>query len=307
VSVLPKITLVCLLSSPHSGSTILGASLAAHPDVVYAGELFEIPAPAWTPGRPCACGRPAPECPFWKGVRHRVELVGPLDRFDRGEREYDRWLALPRWWLGHRRLSGTTLQYTAYLEALVRGIATESGRHIVIDTSKILSRALAYDRLNSPEFEVRFVHLVRDGRDVLASRHDRRTRSASSPELLDARFDALRFSALWTGANFLIVALLKRRRGRYMRLRYEDFVRDPEESLNQLGSFLHLDLTEVGRHVAAGDPIPIGHIVAGNRLRSAGVVVLRRTAAPSVSRLAPKDQRTFRWVAGSAAHLFGYR
>ncbi|EQD27739.1 sulfotransferase domain-containing protein, partial [mine drainage metagenome] len=111
VTVPTKVTLVCLLSSPHSGSTILGATLAAHPEVVYAGELFEIPVPAWTPGRPCACGRSAPECPFWSAVRPRVEAGGSLDRFAAEEHRFDRWPALPRWWLGHRRPSRSVLSY----------------------------------------------------------------------------------------------------------------------------------------------------------------------------------------------------
>jgi hypothetical protein len=307
VSVPPKITLLCLLSSPHSGSTILGATLAAHPDVVYAGELFEIPTPAWIPGRPCACGLSSLECPFWSGVRRHVEGVGPLPRFAEDEARYGRWSTLLRWWLGGQWPSRRVDEYTSYLDAMVRGIAAESGRRIVIDSSKVLSRALAYERLQSDDFDVRFIHLVRDGQEVLASRSERRTRTAGPAEVVDRRLDAIQFSGRWIGANLLIAALLGRRKGRYLRLRYEDFLADPEAALDRVGPFLGVELSAVGQEVAAGRPIPVGHIVAGNRLRQDGAIVVRRTPSSNGQKLRPGERRTFSWIAGPAAHIFGYR
>ncbi|EQD67451.1 sulfotransferase domain-containing protein, partial [mine drainage metagenome] len=247
------------------------------------------------------------ECPFWSAVRPRVEAGGSLDRFAAEEHRFDRWPALPRWWLGHRRPSRSVLSYTAHLEALVRGIAAESGRRVVIDSSKVLSRALAYDRLHAETFDVRFIHLVRDGRDVLASRTHRRARTAVDPAAVDPRLDAIRYSALWTAANLLIVALLGRKPGRYLRLRYEDFVRDPATALNRIGAFLALDYAPVARRAEAREPIAIGHIVAGNRMRRDGVVALRRTADSPRDRLRPSERRTYAWIAGSVARVFGYR
>jgi hypothetical protein len=300
------VTVVCLLSSPHSGSTVLGTVLASDPSVQFAGELFEIPIPAWWPGRPCACGLAAPQCEFWERVVRRVEAEGPLADLARREARYGRWRALPGWWIRGRRVAPEAKAYARQLEGVIRAISAESGRPIVIDSSKIVARAMALDLRDSSEFRVRFVHLVRNGQDVLRSRRERRKRVESPETYRPRRWDNLRYPFRWLLANWLIARSFARRRERYLALRYEEFLQNPAATLERLGRFLDLDLSDVARRIESSEPFPAGHVIAGNRLRSAGSVVVQRSAAPTRGSPAPSEPASRR-LAAWVARLFGYR
>lgn len=80
--------------------------------------------------------------------------------------------------------------------------------------------------------EARFVHLIRDGRDVALSRLARGM-GAGKPigdvaDLWKRRIENARKQA-------------KRLRGRYVEVRYEDLVRDPEASLRRICELIELD------------------------------------------------------------------
>jgi hypothetical protein len=80
--------------------------------------------------------------------------------------------------------------------------------------------------------EARFVHLIRDGRDVALSRR-RRGMGAGKP-IADA-------ANRWRRRIELARNQAKRLRGRYLELRYEDLVADPESALRRA-----CDLVELG-------------------------------------------------------------
>ena len=89
-------------------------------------------------------------------------------------------------------------------------------------------------------------------------------------------------------------------------IRYEDFLADPARVLDVVGRVLGADLTELGKRVAAGEPLTSGHKVAGNRLRMQGSIRLRPDTEWR-GRLAPRDRATVRAVAGPLMWRYGYR
>jgi hypothetical protein len=80
--------------------------------------------------------------------------------------------------------------------------------------------------------EARFVHLIRDGRDVALSRR-RRGMGAGKPMADTARRWRRRIEDARRDA--------KRLRGRYLELRYEDLVADPEPGLRRICELVELD------------------------------------------------------------------
>jgi hypothetical protein len=299
-----RVTILYVVSSPHSGSTVLSTILGSHPEVFFAGELYEIPEPAWIPGVTCACGQPAADCPFWRPVRERFEQSADVEALHRDEGTYRNWKSLPGVLLGRTRAGGEFPQYATRLEALVRSIANQSGKRIVVDTSKGATRGWAYLEAQSPTLDVKVLHVVRDGRGVVLSRKNREARVEKTGGYKPHA--ALRYSLLWMGANLSYVLLFGLRRDRYLRLRLEDITRDPDRAFDRIGKFLGIDLSEVRNRVRAGEAFPVVHVIAGNRLRLSGEVRMRPEATDWSSQLPPRDQRLFSLVAGWTARLFGY-
>jgi hypothetical protein len=80
--------------------------------------------------------------------------------------------------------------------------------------------------------EARFMHLIRDGRDVALSRQRRGMGAHRSQAEMGARWrDRIRSARRQA----------KRLRGRYLEVRYEDLVTDPEPSLRRVTELIELD------------------------------------------------------------------
>ncbi|MCI4373066.1 MAG: sulfotransferase [Thermoplasmata archaeon] len=300
----PPVTILYVVSSPHSGSTVLSTILGSHPDIFFAGELYEIPEPAWIPGVTCSCGKPAATCDFWRPVRKRFERTADVEALHRDEGNYRNWKSLPRVLLGRTPAAADFPQYAARLETLVRSIATESGKRIIVDTSKGGTRGRAYLEAASPSLQVKVLHVVRDGRGVVLSRRNREARVVETGGYKPHA--TLRYSLLWVGANLSYVLLFGLRRDRYLRVRLEDFTRDPDRAFDRIARFLSIDLSGVRDQVKAGAAFPVGHVIAGNRLRLSGAVRMRPEASEWTTQLPRADQRLFAIVAGWTARLFGY-
>jgi sulfotransferase family protein len=178
----PKPQLAYILAASHSGSTLLAMLLGSHPEVCTVGELK-----ATSLGDPaayrCSCGELILGCGFWTNVSRRMadrgfpfditnartnvdaganryirRLLAPLVR--QGPAETLRDLALnldPSW----RRLLA---QFQSTNAALVQALLAETGKRVVVDSSKIGIR-LKY-LLRNPALDVRVIRLVRDGRAV---------------------------------------------------------------------------------------------------------------------------------------------
>src|SRR5262245_9109598 len=178
----PKPLFGYILAASHSGSTLLAMLLGSHPEVCTVGELK-----ATSLGDPasyrCSCGELIRECRFWTSVSRRMaergfafdvtnartnidaeadrylhRLLAPLARGPAAEALRDLALGLHPWWRRHLR------EVQAINGALVRSLLEETGKRVVVDSSKIGIR-LKYLLLN-PELDVRVIRLVRDGRAV---------------------------------------------------------------------------------------------------------------------------------------------
>ncbi len=141
--------------------------------------------------------------------------------------------------------------------------------------------------------EARFVHLLRDGRDVALSRLARGMgegkQMAEIAELWRRRIERARRQA-------------KRLRGRYLELRYEDLVADPEPSLRRVCELIELDY----------DPAMLRyHERAGGRLAELGDLAPaetrrgrpgeERVAAHALTTRPPTGERVGAWRAEMSA------
>lgn len=252
----------------RSGSTLLDRMLGQLPGFCSLGEVREIWQHGCKENRPCGCGRPFLECPFWSEVGRRA--FGGWDELDledilRLRYSLDRPWAVPALLLRRRGPDPHSPlgRYLGALSALYRAIRDVSGSEVVVDSSKLPSHALLLRRVSG--IDLRMVHLVRDSRGVAFSWKkqvaNRVTAGESSyMERYGPVSASLRY-VLYNGLTRLVGALGVP----YLFVRYEDLVRDPAGKLKVIarhGIPGDVDLGFVGDGYVQLEP---NHTADGNR------------------------------------------
>ncbi len=140
-------------------------------------------------------------------------------------------------------------QVVAFTQHAYRLLANAAGGGWIVDGSK--SVHYLKNPLSLPEATVFIVHLVRDGRAVAFSNYLKKR-------------DLLQQADSWINANARILRYLERCDARrQMRVRYEDFVRDPVRIITSI-------LTCVGEHknsIELNWGSKTHHHIGGNRMR----------------------------------------
>jgi Sulfotransferase family len=198
----------------------------------------------------------------------------------------------------------------AVLRAFYGLCAEREGKRRWGDKTPIYVRSM---RLIGGELpEARFVHLIRDGRDVVLSRRARGM-GAGKPIADTADRWRRRIEEARTQA--------RRLRGRYLELRYEDLVARPEPQLRRVCELIELDYDAamLDYHERAGERLAeLGDLPAeGDRRERAGAerqASHALAASPPTSartgawreRMSPADRAEFEAVAGGLLVELGY-
>lgn len=298
-----KIKVVYITGVPRSGSTVFGTVLGGHPDAYHVGELRRIPYPAWNEGYRCACGALAVECEFWSPVKRDLEKSFTFKVLRKGQLRYERWRGLPKT-LVTRRTDPELRAHVKRLARVAHAVAERSGKRIIVDSSKSPARGRLYQFAAEEGIDVRYIHLIRDGRGFLWSEM---TLPGGIPDPHpEWRFQLPVLTMHWPMVNLLSTLLCGGPRHRQLLVRYEDFVADPAAVLRRVGAFIDEDMTSVIAALQKQEPIPIGHPVGGNRMRFGEPVRLKPDTAWK-SGLKRGPQVLFWTVAGWAALAYGYR
>jgi hypothetical protein len=301
---------VSIIGSGRSGSTVLDILLGNHPNIEGVGALSKLPRSGWVPdeNRRCSCGSPIHACPFWVGVYRRwIDLVGAdgltkyIDLQARYEHSSKRW---PRLVMEERSPPPAFLAYARMTAALYESIRDESGKPVILDSSKKPIRTYA---LLAAGLDVRVLHLVRDGRGVVWSR------LKSLPRDVEAGVPSTRPSTPpwrttlhWTQANIESEWVTRRAGGSSAaRISYESLVEAPRELLERISPVVGEDLSELTEGLESGRAMDTGHRVGGNRVRLSGAVRLRPDLEWTTE-LPSSDGRTFWRMAGWLARRYGY-
>lgn len=264
-----------VVGAGRSGSTLLARTVGALAGYSCPGEPYYL----WKEGpiedRRCECGAPFSRCDYWRAVMARVAATTPevdSHALERVRLRINRTrdlpvLAIPG--LRRRRLESSG-SYLDALVALYHAMVDEAGTRVLVDASKLPSHGLILRQL--PGLELYVLHLVRDPRGVVNSWRRNRFNPASGQGF--SQMGSLKTSLLW-GAWNLATELLLRRPGRYLRVRYEDWVDRPGDTLESImalvGETVDADLL-CGRTLR----IPRGHTLGGNPSRFGGAEIQLR-------------------------------
>jgi Sulfotransferase family len=271
----PKVLFIAGMT--RSGTTLLGNVLNELPGFVGAGEVRSYWR-ALREARLCGCGATVPECEFWSEVASWIERHDgplPVDRALFLQQAHIRSLPvqLVRLKRAKESVSSPGPEYAQLLAQLYAGIGAVSDADVVVDSSKGPHDAYVISRFT--ELDLFVVHLVRDPRGVAYS-WSRRAPNPDKPAGYFEQQHASEVAIRWLTRNAITEILLARRLGpRYMRVRYEDFVDYPDETVRQITAMCgspELPLPVSGGVISFGP----NHSVSGNPSRLAtGPVPIR--------------------------------
>lgn len=263
-----RIIIGYIAGAGHSGSTLTDLLLGSQPGIVSFGEikmLDRVRGGSNSKGQ-CTCGRSLNECPIWACVlaalhskRLPTDAVEPDHKF-----------------------------FVKTNSAIFEELAHRTGEHVIIDSSKSVNRLRGLFTMPRDRFDVRVIHLVRDGRAVAYS-NTRKGRPF--PDWIKQ----------WRQQNREVEATSEIT-DRYMRVRYEDLVADPQAFVRQLLEFLDVKTPE---NVSLDWTEREKHNMGGNRMRRRKDAVI----APDNEYLTGLSDRQWRQagrIAGDLLRRYGY-
>ncbi len=230
----PKVLYIAGMT--RSGTTLLGNVLNELPGFVGVGEVRSY----WRArheGRLCGCGATVSECSFWSEVADWIDDhhgPHPVDRARFLQDAHIRSLPLHLIRLARAPENGPSpaAEYAQLLAQLYEGIGAVSAAEVVVDSSKGPHDAYVISRFTDLDLFV--IHLVRDPRGVAYS-WSRRAPNPDKPAGYFEQRHASEVAVRWVARNAITEMLLARRLGpRYMRVRYEDLVSDPDETIGRI-------------------------------------------------------------------------
>ncbi|MDA0632003.1 sulfotransferase [Nonomuraea sp. MCN248] len=241
----------------RSGTTLLERLLGELPGVTPLGEVVHLWERGVLAGEPCGCGRAFPECPFWREVGERA--FGGWTRALAG-----RVLTLRRRVDRTRRLGRAHADLPEYVEVyrtLYQAAADVAGAGSVVDSSKHAS--LAYCLL-AGGVDPHVVQVVREPRAVAHSWAKTVERPEDGRPM--TRWAPGRTAVHWTAQNLALEALA-RRGAKVTRVRYEDLIAAPGETLGALAGELGLPPSGLPFLDGATAHLTSAHTASGNPMR----------------------------------------
>jgi hypothetical protein len=260
-----------IAGSGRSGSTILDLAIGQHPKCFSAGELRQL----WTYSIPnnefCGCGVPFNRCSFWTQVMNtfQAEITNyKLKEIARLKHKVKATclLAPISSRLLKRQVFENRHQYGQIMLRLYRAIQSISGKDIIIDSSKNLADLCCI--ANTRGIDLKVVHLVRDGRGVAFSWSKK---IKFSPLDVNSgthlhRYSPIRSSIKWVLLNTQLEIMKRSMNLDTITITYEEFVRNPEQILSKIFSFLDLKcrftvtpsariLNATNNHCVSGNPV----------------------------------------------------
>ena len=253
--------------SGRSGTTVINNILGQMEGVFAAGELRYLWQRGMVEDRLCGCGVPFARCPVWSAVLARAFTGSPaINPGEIGQRLLSRLrmarvpMMLGRWATGRRAVAQHPDD--VLIGELYRALLVHTGQRIIVDSSKLPPYGLLLSAL--PGVELYVLHVVRDARATAFSwRRPKRALDFGDDDQLMPQQQPWKSSLLWLFWNAL-TAMLWRADGRYLRVRYEDFVRDPKATMSKVAALVGLDPALLPFETPTSVLLKPTHSVAGN-------------------------------------------
>jgi hypothetical protein len=233
-----KIKVLYIAGSGRSGSTILGDILGQIDGFCHMGELRYIWERGLIENWLCGCGVPFKECETWKAIldkafEGKINAHEMMHAFKSGIRiRHTPLLLIPQ---GRAILMSHLPQhYLSSLRNLYQAIQEVTKSRVIIDSSKLPS--YGYTLAMMSNLEVYVIHLIRDSRAVAFS-WSRKKLDPGQGRFM-SEMGLMKSSLLWLILNIGAETLRYHEKLKYMKIRYEDFIKSPRTIITNIVRFI---------------------------------------------------------------------
>ncbi len=267
-----SVTVLYIAGLGRSGTTLLDRLLGSTPKFHSGGELGSV----WTHGlvedRLCSCGSLFSGCPFWQAVGNygfsalRPHELDAIVRYTQSVFPAQKiWRILtPR--TRRSLVSSAPANFLNMTARLYQGVRDVSAGQVLVDSSKLPVYFVLLARV--PSVNVHVIHLVRDPRAVA---HSWRRPRVADPDGRSSmpRFGVVKSSLLWLILNVAVEWMARQLNLPYVRVRYEDLVRDSARIVGQLRSevLTEAEPEDSGHLDDEDNDLGVIHSISGNPMR----------------------------------------
>ncbi len=231
----------------RTGSTLLDRILGSAPGWFSGGELAFLWRHGLVAGGLCACGSELRVCEVWAPVLDAIGRDAPIDAQRMVDLRRNFWsihlplMAVPG--ETKRRLDSLE-EFPEVVERLYNAVGDVTGCRVFVDSSKEPHYSMILRERT--DLDIRFLHLVRDPRAIGQSWSRRRSETGHRDAVEMERRGPLKVMGYFNVSNLAAERFWRDEPGRYLRVRYEDFVENPQKWLAVIANFMGEDLDLTG-------------------------------------------------------------
>ncbi|MEP3374501.1 sulfotransferase [Maribacter dokdonensis] len=243
-------TIIYIMSNQRSGSTLIENILSKSPQMVSVGELYLLgghinksgPGSAWDWN--CSCGASLKDCDFWKNVYEKLNISNPI-AIKNTKIDYPKGI--------DRNLQERENQKVVLLmNQIYETVFNITNCSVLIDSSKEPFHGTSLYKNSSYNFK--FIYLKRDLRAVSISR--KKWRKKYNKEEMSL------FKLLLANFSHRIkcrIMLKNVDKKDVFNLNYEDFFKNPQQTLNDMSSFFGFNSYNIPQYMELNND----HTIAG--------------------------------------------
>jgi len=251
-----KLKIIYLMGAGRSGTTILASLLGANKNITTVGEMHQY-LEHIIDAKTCSCGETLDKCEFW-GKIHKNYIGKDFSIINSKLEKVESHSRIPI------SLCKKNKEYIEFQETLFKQIYKEYPSKYYLDSSKFIGKALQL--LKSDIFDVKIIYMIRDVRGVINS-FSKKVQTHKKPISTIIYYSFINLTAQ-------IVKWIFPKR--IIKIKYEDFVSQPEKTIALISSFLNENLDDVIDIVKNEKHIKMPHIIGGNRLKKQTKIKLRK-------------------------------
>lgn len=264
-----KIKVLYIAGWGRSGSTLFSSILGSVPGFFAGGELAFFWGAARLHDWHCSCREPLVSCPVWRDVLTRAfgrnafdpafiaamheGVMALLNKHRHGTAVFGRQL----------KRGPSETETLRNIDRFYQSIHTTTGARVIIDSSKVPLYAKWLNEL--PGLDVYLLHLVRDPRAVCYSWSRAKPNMSGTGQFAIPRRSTLQSALRWIGVNQIFHGMRSQHPGRYLQIRYTDFLADPQPVIEKIFAFIgetnapspiheHGTAVLAPQHLAFGNP-----------------------------------------------------
>lgn len=267
----------------HSGTTFLDVVLGNTSHIQSFGEIISA---IDRLGDSCSCGEPMKDCPFWSKV---ILSLGERDSDWLSEVKFLKEKSHIQYWPllfltgGYGKHHKRLVKANKSLHDAIQSLANSKW---ILDSSKELTRALFILSTNT---DAKVIHLVRSPLGVANSYKKRYVKYGYFKFLRRRYYIKNGFFILaavvglsWFLGNIMIELMRLTNGSRIIRIKYENAIEKFEDTMDEIGAFIGVDLKDIIDMQNDNLSFTVGHNIGGNHMRTKKKIFLVATNEDSI-------------------------